>query len=283
MKMKRIFLLLLVFLSAVNAYSKNNLTENEKKLLNVTLEKRCELRSYDTAEESLKEIKLFYEQIKNDPAWKNSSEQIQLASENMIISAVYNCLYAIDIKHPDLKKTITDQYDKVVAFNEKHNDLDPWYVFSSYEVINSSMQFLPQAQAMKIGLKEKDEYDSIIKENNDMVYGLVAVGLWYFFAPAIGGGSNKKAGEYFKQAVDLLNDNYSSYEKFYSYIYYSQYLYEIKETQECKVYLNKAKTLFKDSHCSYIDFIEKINNEGYSILYYTMNREKVDKKLGLSK
>ena len=138
------------------------------------------------------------------------------------------------------------------------------------------MQFIPQATAIKLGLKEKDEYDSVVEKNPSLAFGRINRALWYYFAPAIGGGSKTVAKADFEKAVECAA---SDYEKFYSRIYLSQVYYDDGNLSDCKKLLEECDKILPGN--VYTSFIRFLNDNKYSLLFYTNNREKVEKKLGL--
>ena len=83
-----------------------------------------------------------------------------------------------------------------------------------------------------------------------------------------------KAREYFSRASECAANNY---EKFYAYVYYSQFLYENNEMETCEKYLKKAEELLPDNR--WTPFIRKMNKKSYSVLDYSNNRDKIEKKI----
>lgn len=278
MKSKLIFLFCL-FLSVFssNLFSAEFSAVEEQYIAEI-LEKRMTLRTYDNSDQCIQAAKSFIKANDENPLYKNGSQEFQLTVENLLKTALYNCLYEKNMKDPALKTLMTAQYEKIFAYNEKNpeENRNRWYNVSSSDIINSTMQFLPQNQAIRLGLAEKDLYDSMMKIYPDFSYLFINSGLWYMFAPAIGGGSDVKAMEFFQKAIDTAK---YSYEKYYACIYYSQLLFEKNKKSESKELLSKAEEVLPGKR--YIKLINLLNDNGYSVFYYTNNREKVDKKLGL--
>lgn len=278
MKIRKILVVLLSFIFVFNLFAKENLSENAENILNDVLEFRFNLRSYESSDECIAQFEPYTSQLYKKTSFQQIDEEEKLIIENMICVAKFNCLYEKDMKSPELKTMMMAQYEKIIAFNEKNplENRNRWYNVTAYDVINSTMQFLPQSSAIKYGLEEKDVYDEMMKKYPDFSYLFINTGLWYMFAPAIGGGSDVKAMDYFKNAINKAQTNY---EKYYANLYYSQLLFDKKKTDEAAKYLQNAENLLPGKR--YIKFIKLLNENGYSVYYYTSNKEKVDKKLGL--
>ena len=247
-------------------------------LIYKTLDARLKTRLYKTPDEAISYLNKFKSEIVKDKDYISAGKEARLISENMISLERYNYMYAKEINAKELKPYIIDQYEKIEVFQKENenSDFSPWFYLSSGDVINSSMQFIPQGTAIKLGLKEKDDYDMVVKNNPSLAFGRINRGLWYYFAPAIGGGSKNIAKDDFENAVKSAS---CSYEKFYSRIYLSQVYYDEGKKEECKKLLSECDEILPGNF--YTPFIKILNDNNYSLMYYITNREKVDKKLGL--
>ncbi len=276
--MKRYFSLFILFLILCFSLSAAELSASDNSLIFKTLDARLKTRLYKTPDEAIAFLNNFKSEIEKDNDYISAGKEGQMISENMIALERYNYMYAKEINAKELKPYIIDQYEKIEAFQKanENQELSPWFILSSGDVINSSMQFIPQATAIKMGLREKDEYDKVVKDNPKLSFGYINRCLWYYFAPAIGGGSKTVAKSDFKNSVDFAA---CDYERFYSRIYYSQILYDDGQKKECAEMLAECDRILPGN--VYTPFIKKLNDNGYSLLYYTVNRSKVDKKLGL--
>ena len=241
------------------------------------LDARLSTRLCKTSEDAIARMDEVKADFEKQGLLSGENAEENLIIENMINLERYNYMYEKDMKSAELKPFILAQYDKINEYKDAHpeNDFSPWFILSSGDVINSSMQFIPQATAIKQGLREKDEYDTVVKENPKMAFALINSALWYYFAPGIGGGSKTVAKDQFTKAVDCAQ---CDYERFYSRVYLSQMYYDENKKEECKTLLDECDKILEGN--LYIPFIRMLNDEGYSLLYYTTNREKVDKKLG---
>ena len=258
-------------------FNVNNVFAQNVQLIHRVLDARLSTRLCKTTDEAIAKMDALKADLIKERVLKNQNTEEELIVENMIHLERYNYMYEKDMKSAELKPFILAQYDKINAYKDSNPDLNysPWFILSSGDVINSSMQFIPQATAIKMGLREKDEYDKVVKENPKISFALINSALWYYFAPAIGGGSKSIAKDEFKNAVEYAQ---CDYERFYSRVFLSQIYYDEGKKDECKTLLDECDKILSGN--VYIPFIRMLNNAGYSLLYYTTNREKVDKKLG---
>ena len=117
---------------------------------------------------------------------------------------------------------------------------------------------------------------SWVEKEPNIFFGNLNMAQWYFHAPAIGGGSKKKADELFKVA---LANTEGTGDEFYINLIYSQFLYDQKDEAKAATYFQKAYEIQPDS--KKLALVKLLNDNGYTLFYYTLNRAKVEKKLGL--
>ncbi|MCR4579668.1 MAG: hypothetical protein K5681_04895 [Treponema sp.] len=272
LKYKRFYLYFFVTLFA------NFIFAEDYSLIYKTLDARLATRLCPTSDQAIASMDSLRKAYEDQGILTGQLTEAELIIDNMISLERYNYMYEKDLESPDLKPYILAQYDKINDYVEKHEGkkFSPWFILSSGDVINSSMQFIPQATAIKQGLKEKEDYDKVLEENPDLAFGLINAALWYYFAPAIGGGSKEKAKSYLEHAVSCAA---CDYEAFYSRIYLSQIYYDNGLKEDASKLLNECDEILSDT--KYISFIRFLNDNNYSLLYYTNNRGKVEKKLGL--
>ena len=83
----------------------------------------------------------------------------------------------------------------------------------------------------------------------------------------------------YEEIEKALDASKTQSEIFFSKIFLSQGLYENDKTVEAATMLESLQELVPNSN--YIKFLQRLNKAGYSLFYYTVNREKVDEKLNL--
>lgn len=274
--MKRNFsflMILTLFPIYICALEFSQLQEN---LLEKIFDFRINLRTYKTTDECIKSFDDFENKIYSDNEYKNGSEEFRLTVENLLVNAKYNCLYEKNPKDSNAKDLILSQYYKTIEYSENHNDCNVQYYCSSFDVINNSMQFLPQSKAIKYGLEEKKCYDNLISKQIEDGNLYMCAALWYKFAPAIGGGSFSISKKYFFKAKEIAKN---VYEKYYITIHCSQICFEEKNYQEAEKYLLEAEAILPNTR--YLQLVYKLNENDMSLFYYINNREKAEKKMGL--
>lgn len=277
--LKKIFFplfLILCISTALNSQTK--LTSEEEGLFKDILEIRLQSRTFSDGQKASEFIEENYNKIKNSQQYKNLSEELVITVDNLFINANYNALYEFNPNDPKLKTIMVDQYYIIDRFRSLHqkDTFNKYFYVSSGDLINSTMQFLQQTHAIKLGLQEKADYDSLLEREPTFSFGYLNAALWYYYAPSIGGGSKKKAREYFIKATVNAKTNF---EKYYSNIFLSQIYYEAKDTANYERCLVAAESALLGTR--YISFIKMLNEKNISLMYYTNNREKVEKKLGL--
>ena len=237
---------------------------------------RFTTRSLKSADEAVKAVADFRKSFLTDEVRSKLGKEAEITADNLLVLEQYNYMYEKEMKSPELEPFIKPQYEKIDEWNNAHpaDQANPYYILSSGDLINSTMQFLPQGKAISLGLQEKKNYDMVVAKYPELAFGLINAALWYYFAPPIGGGSMTKARDYFSRAAKCASDNY---EKFYAYVYYSQFLYENNEMEACEKYLKMAEELLPDNR--WTPFIRKMNAKSYSVLDYSNNREKIENKL----
>ena len=270
-KYTTLFFILFFEIFTLNAHNAQNLS-----MIHKVLDLRLATRLCNSPDEAILKIDSFKNTLVKEEAFTSLNNEEALIIENMLAQERYNYMYERNMTGSDLKPYILSQYDKINSYKDLNEgkSFSPWFVLTSGDVINSSMQFLPQATAIKQGLREKDEYDRVIKDNTDMAFAYINSALWYYFAPAIGGGSKSLAKEYFQKAIDC---SACDYEAFYSRVYLSQLYFDEGDSQRAKRLLDQAEEILPGSN--YVSFIHYLNTNNFSLMYYINNREKVEKKL----
>lgn len=272
--MKNRFLVFMIFaLASFPIFGQTVYTADENNLIQETVDKRINLRKEKTVDASIAKVNGYISAIKENPSYKNSQQEVQLVVDSLFVCAKYNCLYEKNRNDSNLENLIVKQLeiiDDYVSKNKK-TEFNKWFYLAYSEVINSSMQFLSKMKAIQYGLKEKDYLDSVVKNNPNFSYGLISAGLWYYFAPGIGGGSKSKAKKYFLAAAQNASNNY---EKYYANIYYSQTCFEDKKYDECTKYLSNASNVIYDTN--HVSTIIKLNESGYSYFDYAVDKKKIE-------
>lgn len=126
---------------------------------------------------------------------------------------------------------LKNQIDK----NENYlssNDID--YLISVSELMSYIVYYCGLPEKISFGGKTKDIYKKVLEKDSNNFFALLGTAIGYMHAPAIAGGSDKKAFEYFNKA---LNNSNQKYQKYLSYVWLSQYYFKTKDNENYQKYL----------------------------------------------
>jgi len=275
--MKRtLFFTFFIMLAAATLVPAADFTSAENKTVQEILAFRLSLRSYSTDDEAIKKVREYRKEHEKDIS--ALGEEAQIVCTNMLATAEYNAFYAKDMHAPEMEGILRPQYERLTAFAASHpiEKQNPWFTLTSADITNSMMQFLKQKEAINLGLQEKKDYATVVDKYPKMAFANMLSGYWYYYAPSIGGGSKKKARQYFSDAYRYAENDY---ERYYGAINLSQMNFEDKNKKEAARLLDEAEKILPKTR--YVALIRKINDLGYSAFDYNQNstREKLDAKL----
>lgn len=202
-------------------------------------------------------------------------DEAKLSLENLFAVELYHYMWELAPTAKATDKFILEQFDKTVAWNNSHpvDSRNEWYSLSAYEVINTAMPLIKYSKKISFGLEEKNVYDSLIDAKCDKGLLYLNAGLWHAFAPAIGGGRDSKAKEYFLTAAKI---GPSGFEKFFGYVYLSQMEFRRGGFDAALPFLAEADKISPGN--VYTEFVRRMNRAGCDIFEYANDREGVDAK-----
>lgn len=267
-------LLFLFFSLMFSSIQAGELTTEEKDTVSKLFNLRLETALASNPDIALKKV---YD-MKKTIDTSNFSKEMKLAVENLLVWQEFNCIYDKNMNDSRLEKLIMNQKTKNTAyFNENGETVkNPWLLYSSAQVHSTSFAYCSVSKILSEGTSVKDNYLKALEFAPNNADILINLGTWYYFAPAIGGGSKSKAKSYFEKA--LANARTKS-EIFSAKVYLGQIYYEEGNKEKCNAYMNDIASYSNDSY--YIKKLKKLNEAGYSYFDYIENKEKLDKKLAL--
>lgn len=251
-------------------------TEYEESLFKQTLQVRLESRKLDGNKAALDWIEKkraeFFSSIKEGSV----SQEALLAYENNFALERYHFLWETDCKSKETNDCILGQFNKTTAWNAAHpkSERNPLYDLTAYEVANGAMPLMKYSQKISIGLEEKKFYDEMISKGLDSGCLYINAGLWYAFAPAIGGGSDAKAAEYFKKAAQI---GATDYEKFFGLAYLSQIDWKKKDAAAWQKHLQEADAVLPEN--VYTPFVRRLNEAGIDAFEYADDKDSAVAKM----
>ena len=272
-----IFVLLLLCIFQFPIFAENYLSSEDLTAIRNLLDYRPVLTS-KSPEEALVLVKEYRDNLLTPENKAKFTEQGNLILDSLLTSEEYNYYYEMEENHPKLKEIIFPHNEMLGEWIESHQqeEISALLYVIAGDLLSCSMGLYPIPKAMEIGLLIKDYYDIALEKEPNIFFGNLNMAQWYFHAPAIGGGSKKKAEELFKVA---LANTEGTGDEFYVNLIYSQFLYDQKDKAGAATYFQKAYDIQPDS--KKLALVKLLNDNDYTLFYYTLNRAKVEKKLGL--
>ncbi len=137
-------------------------------------------------------------------------------------------------KYNYLKETIEQNKDYI-----KSDDID--YLISVSELMNYIVYYCKVPEKISFGSKSKEIYKKILEKDDSNFFALLGTAIGYMHAPAIAGGSNKKAFEYFNTA---LNNAKEKYQEYISYVWLSQYYFKINDDENYQKCIEMSRNVY---------------------------------------
>lgn len=180
------------------------------------------------------------------------------------INDFYNNYYSANYNLSDLQKNNSLTYENISYLaeskklkddKEKYNYLknqidknenylfsdDIDYLISVSELMSYIVYYCGLPEKISFGGKTKDIYKKVLEKDSNNFFALLGTAIGYMHAPAIAGGSDKKAFEYFNKA--LYNSN-QKYQKYLSFVWLSQYYFKIKDNENYKKYIDMSIEIY---------------------------------------
>lgn len=232
---------------------------------------RMELTKYKDKKTAATEVQKY----KNLHPYSSFTNQEKLIIDTFLLLEKYNYTWEDSSNNASLQNQLLNQ----INLNEKYITTNPagtneWLYVLTADTFSCYMSYNPVSGALKYGLKVKEYYEKCLSLNPKNSYCLTHYGQWFYWAPAVNGGSKKKAMSNFSLGLTYAKNNA---EKFYAEIFMSQMYYDQKDKQSAKTHLDKAKTYCPASE--YIKELENYNAEGYSLFTYSKKKAEDEKRV----
>lgn len=180
------------------------------------------------------------------------------------INDFYNNYYSANYNLSDLQKNNSLTYENISYLaeskklkddKEKYNYLknqidknenylfsdDIDYLISVSELMSYIVYYCGLSEKISFGGKTKDIYKKVLEKDSNNFFALLGTAIGYMHAPAIAGGSDKKAFEYFNKA---LNNSNQKYQKYLSYVWLSQYYFKTKDNENYQKYIDMSIEIY---------------------------------------
>ena len=221
-------------------------------------------------DKALEQVEGFEKKLAIDSTF--SQEEDRLVLVNFIVMEKYNFLRKQKGTKDQLKKLLKELKERNEAWFKNNPDkkAGKWLLATSADVTSCYMSY-SLSEVIKSGMSLRDKYKSAVALAPDFSYGWNNLGQWYYWAPGVNGGSDKKAGEAFEAAVKCAK---TKAEKFFACVFYSQFLFEKKDKQRSANFLDQAEE--QDPQNPYIAFMRKINADGDSFFEWNKKHSQMD-------
>ncbi|MCR5046838.1 MAG: hypothetical protein K6A42_09700, partial [Treponema sp.] len=178
-------------------------SEYEKALLVEIYEKRAQSRQEPDYLASQKFLEAYHNKILSDDVQSKISDEAKLTFDNMLTLERWQYLWETDPEMPILQPMITAQFEKINAWNESHpfSEQNAWLKLSSFDLINSTMQYMKRGQMIKLGLQEKKVYDSLLETDPDNCVVYLNAGQFYYNVSEVLSGAKPKAKRIYEAAI----------------------------------------------------------------------------------
>ena len=275
--MKKFITSLLFIASVALAAAIPSLTKTEIETIEKIIDDRTAFTCYSN-EEALAKAQKYLADV-NAKAQKNGySEQAMLIIDNMMATQIHSHMYEIDPKDKKIKEMLLPKIERDIKWIDDHkkdSGIIAYIYYTTAEIISCGLSFMSLSEILSYGLKIYDFFAKAIELNPSLALAYSGLGQWYYHAPAISGGSTKKAYANFELAYQNAT---LKGEKFMANMYMSQMCFDQKKYDKAKEYLAAAEAIQPGTRL--IKYVKKLNEAGYTYFYYTTNREKVEKKIG---
>lgn len=271
---KLFFVFTILILSLSSVFATDEISDYCQRKIDEFVTLRVELKAQKDDQKVLAVI----EDLENDVEQNLKDFAIDYEQEKQILSNLYFMESYVHLvtkeNRAQMRKKMKNQMNDCLKIMEEHktSELNKWFFVTTADVTSYYMTRSVLASFFW-GFKVKDWHKKALEKDEYMASANACLGNWNFYAPAPI-GSNRKARNYYKNG---LKGARTPGEKYMVYTYYSQFLYEMKEKEECQKYLELAYSL--NLGTAELDLMKKCNDEGISYLQYMRNLSGIDEEI----
>ena len=263
--------LLSALLALANFSASAEISDRAQKAVDDFMDLRMKIAGL-SSDQALAQVADFEKKLSVDSSF--SSQEDRLVLVNFIIMEKYNFLRKQKGSKPQLKKLLKELKEKNEAWFAANGEgkAGVWLLATSADVTSCYMSY-SVAEVMKSGLSLREKYLKAVALDPAFSYGWTNLGQWYYWAPAINGGSGKKARAAFEHAVAAAKN---PAEKFFACVFYSQFLIEEKEFENAAAMLDQAEA--QDPKNPYVDFLRSVNKTGDSFFDWSKKHSQMERE-----
>ena len=255
-------------------------SDYEKTLLSQIYDMRARSRQekdYLASEAFLEE---YHNKILSDEIQSKISDEAKLTFDNLLTLERWQYRWETDPEMEGLRPMIWTQYEKIIAWNETHpfSEQNAYLKLSSFDLINSTMQYMKRGQMIKLGLQEKKVYDNLLETDpkNCIVY--LNAGQFYYNVSEVLSGAKPKAKRIYLKAIETASNNY---EKYFANIFLAQMQLEEGDTEAYNASIAAAEKAIPNT--PYMNFVKAVNEMGYTLYEYALHPAKIKKRVFVEK
>ncbi len=273
-RLKNCFLIVFAFACQVSTFAAKSMSSYTMQKYQDFTECRVQASKSSDYKAILKKYSDFEEEVQAQlPSRAIDLEQEKLFWESCVHLAKFEYVFNVssDIKQERLlMKDQMNRNEKYISAHKKKDGVAPLFYMITADTTSCYMSF-SVASSMFHGMRVKKLYQTAVEEGTNMWAANLGLAQWMYYAPGIFGGGVKKAEKYF---LDAIKASQTDYEKFYTYSYYAQFLFESGKKEECSGYMKMAEAICPGSN--YIARLKKLNAAGIGLFKYNRDHSGVD-------
>lgn len=269
-----------IFFSALCLFSGNlfadEFSDYEKTLLAQIYDMRAESRKQPDYLASQKFLEEYHNKILSDEIQSKISDEAKLVFDNLLTLERWQYLWETDPQMAGIKEMIWAQYERIMDWNEAHPfaEQNAYLKLSSFDLINSTMQYMKRGHMIKLGLQEKKVYDKLLETDPDNCVVYLNAGQFYYNVSEVLSGAKAKAKRIYLKAIETASNNY---EKYFANIFIAQMQLEEKDMEAYNASLAAAEAAIPGT--PYMEFVKAVNAKGFTLYEYALHPIKIKQKV----
>ena len=255
-------------------------SDYEKTLLAQIYDMRAESRKQPDYLSSQRFLEEYHNKILSDEIQSKIGDEARLTFDNLLTLERWQYLWETDPSMECLQPMITAQFDKIMEWNEAHpfDTQNAYLKLSSFDLINSTMQYMKRGQMIKLGLQEKKVYDKMLETDPDNCVVYLNAGQFYYNVSEVLTGAKVKAKRIYQKAIDTASNNY---EKYFANIFIAQMQLEENDMDAYNASIAAAEAAIPGT--PYMQFVKAVNEKGYTLYEYALHPAKIKKRVFVEK
>lgn len=251
-------------------------SQYEKSLLAEIYDMRARSRQEPDYLASQKFLEVYHQKILGDDIQSKISDEAKLIFDNLLTLERWQYLWETDPQMPGLKEMIWTQYERIMEWNAAHpfSEQNAYLKLSSFDLINSTMQYMPRGQMIKLGFQEKKVYDELLVSDPDNCIVCLNAGQFYYNVSEVLSGAKPKAKGIYQRAIQVASNNF---EKYFANIFMAQMLLEEKDMEGYGNCLAAAEAAIPGT--PYMEFVKAVNAKGCTLYEYALHPIKIKQKV----